>query len=235
MRVANIFLLGAVAVVLMAAVGSAGWQASVSRDQMRRIPPVGKLSGLLPSNMPGVKIEDLPLGPSEYVDEQAKEKMDYDDVVYRAYTTHHGTFSVYIGYWAQGKRSPSHVAAHIPDRCWTLAGMICLEREAEYYLALDALPIAPAYWRRFKEPHSAEIETVFWHVVGQGFYDYGGRLHDYTPPLQRAGKVIRDMFSRREDQYFIRIVSTERFASFAHDQTFNTVMGKVAELGLRRP
>lgn len=220
-------------IVLLTAIVAAVWQANTARGG-GRLPPAGRLAQLLPGAMPGVKTEDLPLGPNEFVDATAKEKMDYDDVVFRSYTTTKGTFAVYIGYWAKGKRSPSHVAAHIPDRCWTLAGMTCLERNADYRLAADGLALEPTYWRRFTQPGMGEIETVFWHVVGAGYYDYGGRLHAYTPPLKRALGVAKDLFSRREDQYFIRISSGQSLAEFSHDPAFIAVMNRVAVLGIRR-
>jgi hypothetical protein len=232
MKLANKLLLGAAGTILLTGAMAAVWQANAANGT-EQVPPSGRLSKLLPSNLPGVKIEDIPLGPDEFVDGQAKEKMDYDDVLNRAYNTPNGIFSIYIGYWARGKRSPSHVAAHIPDRCWTLAGMTCLERKADYQLARDGPALALGYWRRFRQPNSVELETVFWHVVGKGFYDYGGGLHEYTSPTQRVVSVIRDLFFWRQDQYFIRVVSSEPIANFAHDATFNAVMSKVALLGLQ--
>ena len=184
--------------------------------------------------MLGVKTHNLPLGANEFADAAVKEKMDYDDVVFRSYATPQGTFAVYIGYWARGKRSPSHVAAHIPDRCWTLAGMTCLEQKADYRLAADGLALEPTYWRRFNQQAMGEIETAFWHVVGDGFYDYGGRLHVYTQPFKRAIEVAKDLFTKREDQYFIRISSSQSLAKFNHDPAFIAVMDRVGVLGIRQ-
>lgn len=233
MRSINKILLGMMGAVLLAAVGAAFWQATTTTGG-ERLPPAGRLSDLLPGILPDIKIADIPLGPNEFVDATAKQKMDYDDVVNREYVTPHGIFSVYIGYWARGKRSPGHIAAHIPDRCWTLAGMTCLERKSDYQVALADLPLVEGYWRRFKQPNSIELETVFWHRVGEGFYDYGGRLHDYTSPADRVTVVIRDLFARREDQYLIRITTDRSFQDFREDSAFRAVMEKVALLGLRK-
>ena len=229
----NKFSLGIAAAVLIAATLAVAWQTKTARGS-ERLPPAGKLSLLLPSELPGVKISDIPLGPNELVDATAKDKMDYDDVVNRNYVTSHGMFSIYIGYWAHGKRSPSHIAAHIPDRCWTLAGMNCLERKADYQLEAGGIELEPTYWRRFIQNGAVEIETVFWHVVGRDFYDYGGRLNYYTPPLQRAIKVAKDLFLVKEDQYFVRLLAAQPLSDFSRDPAFMAVMERIACLGIRR-
>jgi hypothetical protein len=219
--------------ILLVAICAAIWQKK-NAFRESRLSPVGALSTLLPAEFNGVSVQDLPLGPNEYVDGVAKEKMDYDDVIYRSYTTPHGSFSVYIGYWARGKRSPSHIAAHTPDRCWTLAGMTCLESKADYQVKGADSGLAQGHWRRFRTQGAGEIETVFWHVVGDGFYDYGRRLHDYTPPMKRVSAVISELFSRKNDQYFIRISSEKSLDDFSRDPAFIAVMAKVSQLGLRK-
>jgi hypothetical protein len=218
---------------LLAAILAVAWQTKNAKGG-ERLSPAGKLSLLLPSELPGVKITDVPLGPNELVDATAKDKMGYDDVVNREYVTSLGMFSVYIGYWAHGKRSPSHIAAHIPDRCWTLNGMSCLERKADYQLKTGGIDLEPTYWRRFTQDGTSEIETAFWHMVGREFYDYGGRLNDYTPPLRWAVNVAKDLFLVKEDQYFVRLLATRPLSDFRHDPAFMAVMERVARLGIRR-
>ena len=150
-------------VILGTAIGTAVWQ-SGGATAGDRMPSRGALANWLPRHVPNTIIRDVPLSPGEGVDAIAREKLDYDDILYREYRTSRGSFFVYEGYWARGKRSPSHFSAHTLVRCCVLAGMSCLEMRSDWELSAKLIP---GHWRRFRQPDRIEIETVYWHLVGR--------------------------------------------------------------------
>jgi hypothetical protein len=105
--------------------------------------------------------------------------------------------------------------------------MTCLSRRADYVLAGGGIRLPPAYWRRFRQPAGGELETAYWHRVGQRFYDYGDRLHDELPPAQRVLGVLRDLFFWREDQFFIRLSSDQPLQEFATEPVFLEVLRQI--------
>lgn len=223
----NRLLLGATALVLLAAVGAAMAEIWPGESPGRLSPA---LAERIPWKVGELEGKDVPLGPSEFVDATAKEKMEYDDVLNREYQTPRGTFGIYIGYWGRGKRSPSHVASHTPDRCWTLAGMECEEADHSFLVRYGDAISAVGQGRRFRAPQGHVLYTAFWHRVGDRFYDYGGRLHDDLPPADRVKRVVRDLFFWREDQFFVRVTATRPLSDFASDPVFQAVMKAVCEV-----
>jgi hypothetical protein len=191
----------------------------------------GALSGLLPRAIEGVVIQDIPLGSNESVDAAAKEIMAYDDVVSRRYIASSGVFSVYIGYWVKGKRSPVHVASHTPDRCWVLNGMTCLESSNSYLLRSSRAQVAPGHWRRFRDTDGAFLHVVYWHRVGGSLLSYGNPARGLSM-LGRGLSVVHDLFFLRECQYFVRIVGDGPLEKFGSDVAFNEVLERIAVLGI---
>ena len=189
------------------------------------------LASVLPSSLDGVVIEDLPLGPNEYVDQKARDKLDYDDVVYRSYQSGSGIFSVYVAYWNAGRYSPGFITSHTPDRCWTLAGMSCLEFQTKYTLISGKQKLKGAEWRIFSAPEGGHIHVVFWHLVGDELYDYGGKFHSYmkpyVDPANRVKNVIFDLFKPQGSQYFVRVSSDRSLESWSDNPAFIAVMNSL--------
>ncbi len=213
------------AVVLFAAIGATLWRTGLH--------PQGKPSPLgtrLPSRISDVRVTDVLLGLTEVGDSITREKLECDDVVQRRYKSPTIDFTVYVAYWAAGRRAPSFVASHTPDRCWTLAGMTCDLLRSNYRFPSPAGPTAPGEWRRFRDPWDRVHYVVFWHRVGASFYDYERRLHDRDPLIWRALRGARDFFLRREPQYFIRISSDAPLEQLFNDGTFLTVLATLPEL-----
>jgi hypothetical protein len=226
MRTGRAILIGA-GVVLAFAVAAA-FRPEASRRSAART-PIG-LATRLPERVEGASVENLPVGPTEYVAAQTLSKMDYDEVVHRSYASARGTFTVYAGYWGPGRVAPSHVGAHIPDRCWTLAGMTCRELRAQTSVHPA---LAPGNWRRFRTSDGQEIETVFWHLVGSASRDYGARPPEERGLLARALAVSGDLFSEHDAQVFVRINSPAPLRTLLGDPAFEAVARSLAELGLR--
>lgn len=209
------------------------WRLLLSDESSPRLP----LGELLPTYLPGARVENLQLGPNEFVDQQAREKLDYDEVVFRAYTTPAGTFTVYIGHWKSGRFSPSFIASHTPDRCWTMAGMTCLGYKSNYALDGGEFSLPGGEWRRFATPNGQVLHVVFWHLVGDRLHDYGGRLHAFTDPVRRVQDVVKDLFVLNGAQYFVRVSSDRPFEDMRMDPAFHEVLRALRMLGIeeRRP
>lgn len=195
-----------------------------------------ELGRLLPSSISGAVIKDMPLGPNEFVDQKARDKLDYDDVVFRTFETSTGLFAVYVAYWDAGRYAPSFIASHTPDRCWTLAGMNCLEFKTKYILRSGSHSLDGAEWRVFSAPSGQRIQVAFWHLVGGKLHNYGGKFHSYDKPYidpaVRVKNVINDLFSPQGRQYFIRVSSDQTFESWSGDLVFQQVMRSLARLGI---
>lgn len=218
------WLLAAMALVLSLAWGAAAYELWHGEKSRALVPD---LKQRFPARFTGVKVADVPLGPNELADATAQNIMEYDDLLNRTYSTTRGTFQVYIGFWARGKRSPQHIASHTPDRCWILAGMTCLARREDYQVAGNSVRLPIAYWRRFRQPGGAEIETAFWHRVGDRLYDYEGSLNNTPSPSKRVLGVLHDLFLWREDQFFIRISSELSLQDFATEPVYLEVLHQI--------
>lgn len=183
--------------------------------------------GELARILPGVELckvaRDLPLGATEYDREKVDRILDYDDVVNRVYTTNQGEFQVYIGYWAAGKLSPTHIAAHVPDRCWIYAGMTPRVIDDNYQLRAGTSSCPPGHWRIFVKQATPEIHVVFWHKVGAEDYNYSS-IESKVSIYRRLKGVILDLFVAQPDQLFVRISSNVPLDAFAKDPVFQAAI-----------
>jgi hypothetical protein len=219
----------ALTLVWGAAVTAVLWQNLVTPA---RATPRPSLAGRLPAALEDGRVEELLLGPSEFIDSGAREKMEYDDVVYRRYSCKGAEFTVYVGYWARGRRPPSFIAAHTPDQCWTLVGMTREKRVSGYRLSAGETRLAPGEWRKFRDQSGLVYHVVYWHLVGQNFYDYSDQPDLDPGYARRAFAAVRDLVLWRDEQYFVRVVSPVPFDELAGSTGFQTVMRHLATLGL---
>lgn len=177
-----------------------------------------------------------PLGPSEFVSEQAEKILNFDDYAYLIYRQGNRTLGVYVAYWQAGRMPTHKVASHTPDRCWTENGWKCDEMRFGVAANYGAVALKPAQWRRFTPPGGSGTQYVlFWHLVGDELYDYGDRFNATPHPLKWWRDSMAYAIKGSQPQYFIRLTSDRPLEELLGDPDLAPVLEALAGMGLRLP
>jgi hypothetical protein len=195
-------------------------------------PATRRLADVLPAELPGWSVSDQPVGRTEFWQKVTEETLRFDDHIFRVYQRPGVQFGVYIAYWGHGRHAPQAVAQHTPDRCWTMNGAVCLEARHEVRYAVEQAPLAPAQWRLFRNPDQSQTYVVFWHRVGDRFFDYGRKTAEMLDPVTFWTEAARFMAGGNSEQYFFRISSNLAPEELWLDAGFQRVMQRLAVLGL---
>lgn len=191
------------------------------------------LEAYLPAGLAGWEAHDTPIGATERLQKVSADVLRYDRYFYRTYTRGPMVFSVFVAYWRNGRQSPNQTAQHTPDRCWTMNGAICEEARHGVRYALGTTRLPGAQWRRFMEPNGAKVHVLFWHRVGDRFFDYGDRLGDVLSPVTFWTEAGRHLLGQNSEQYFYRIVSNVPPETLWSDPEFQQVVTGLVAMGLR--
>jgi hypothetical protein len=216
---------------LVAAVSVQGTNPFREAPRPHPVPP--PLSQVIPDRAAGWTGRDLPLGANEFLTGEAQRILNYDDVLYREYTSGRQSFSVYVAYWGPGKMPVRFVAIHTPDRCWTGNGWHCLDMKFMEPETFAGTPFKPAQWRLFEPPSGGQqVYVLYWHLVNGQLYDYGRRFNDVPDPLLWWKDVVQQVVLGNREQYFIRLTSSEPLENFRGDPGFSAIAHSLAQLGL---
>lgn len=215
-------------IVLVAAVG---FQAVDPFREVAR-PKPRHLADLVPAELAGWQMADVPLGRTEFVQGQVEQVLKYDDVLNRTYRRGAVTVGVFAAYWGAGKMPTRLVASHTPDRCWTENGWHCEEMRFKQHLLAGGAGLQPADWRRFRDPEGAMVEVYFWHLIEGRAYDYGERFNAIPHPFEWWKDAVRQAVHGSREQYFIRVTSTVPFESVLDDPGIEQLLAGLAGLGL---
>lgn len=227
-------ILAAAAVLMLAVVVLA--QLLPKKDAPFFTPPQ-PLSKLVPPTFSGWGVEDRELGETEFMREQVKGILRYDDAFFRVYKRENIEVGVYAAYWGPGRIHPIDAATHSPDLCWVNAGWT--EKRHDYEHVLDdgagqALKIAQ--FREFDAPGAQRQEVVFWHLMGGRLSGYAlgpsRRWQDRLPVLWDNQISNRFGLLRRE-QYFIRISTNGSIEDLKREPLWAEIMKGLAQTGLR--
>ncbi len=198
-------------------------------------PRTSQLPQMLPKEIPGWTVKDLPVGEGEAAATRVEEILHFDDVVYRQYSCAQGSVAVYVAYWQPGKVPVQIPASHTPDRCWTYVGWHCEDRRFHEVLTVDGKALLPAQWRKFSTTSGAGINVVFWHLYGGRLYDYGDTSHEKVSPLRWWRDQLQSLTQGVGEQYFIRVSSDQPLERILRADGFEQVMKSIAALGLYEP
>jgi len=218
-------------------VGAVGLQGVRMRDVHRGdmtspVQPIS-LAEKLPGTLAGWSVSDEPLGATESVRSAVARTLNYDDYVFRSYTRGDTQFAVYVAYWTAGRMPMEKVASHTPDRCWSENGWSCNAMRYPEILDSEAGRLKPAYWRIFTPPSMGPKQYVlYWHLVGDELYDYGGGFNQRLSVLRWWSDMLRYAFTGSQEQFFIRLTSTRPFEELRGDAGFEAVVAALARLGL---
>jgi len=194
--------------------------------------PIG-LGKKVPETLVGWSAQDQPLGANESLRSAVERTLNYDDYVFRSYTRGDTQFAVYVAYWTAGRMPMEKVASHTPDRCWSENGWSCNAMRYPEILDSEAGRLKPAYWRIFTPPSMGPKQYVlYWHLVGDELYDYGGGFNQRLSVLRWWSDMLRYAFTGSQEQFFIRLTSTRPFEELRGDAGFEAVVAALARLGL---
>jgi hypothetical protein len=195
--------------------------------------PRARLQTRIPDQAADWRGVDEALGATETVNAATLKTLNLDDYVYRRFTKGQQSFTIYAAYWAAGRMPTRFVASHTPDRCWTENGMRCVGMSFGQRYALGEKALLPAEYRAFAAPGSAEkMHVAYWHTVAGRIYDYGGRFTAVPHPWLWWKDTLAQAAYGSSEQYFVRIASTTPFEVLWKEPGFQSVMSRVADLGL---
>ncbi len=204
----------------------------------QRAPRPGKglhLSAMLPQKLAGWSGKDVPLGATEAATGMVEKTLRFDDVYFREFSSRGRTVSLYVAYWGPGKMPTQLVASHTPDRCWVENGWSCDDLKHDVSLISREAGLAPGEWRLFSTPAGQKLAVVFWHRIGDGFYDYGDRVNRVPSVWRWWRDAAKQVFGSPGEQYFVRLTSDQPFETLAGDPGWQQLTTALGQLGLRQP
>lgn len=188
------------------------------------------LAELLPAETPGWEAEELPLGPTEALQHQAKQLLMLDEFVNRTYKRGARAFNVYVAYWKPGEMPIRLVNTHKPDRCWKWNGWSCAAVKSGVVKNARGQPLKPAEWRTFEKDGQFKY-TYFWHLAKGQIHSYGG-YREHPPVTFIFHDILKYGLDQKPEQYFIRLSSDQPLDNFWDDPGFQKILGDLAALGL---
>lgn len=182
----------------------------------------GEVRDLLPSPPPGWTLKEKPIADSPEMQEAVGELLNFDDGVFVDYLgPGNERLSVYIAYWTPGRMSHRLVASHTPDVCWVGGGWR-KAAEADTASLLPNLPVGEA--RTFEIAGTTE-HVWYWHLVGDESKRYGT---GHAPPWHAAvTDMLRKGLNQRDEQFFIRISSSQPLESFLHSGVLRDLLTRL--------
>lgn len=191
------------------------------------------LAATVPARVPGGwSARDLPLGPTEFVEEVVQQTLRTDDILNREYRRGRVAFGVYAAYWGSGSMPTQLVASHTPDRCWTENGWSCKEMRFNEVYSAGGSPLWPAQWRRFVDPAGGTTYVLFWQLVAGQSYDFGDRFNKIPSPTRWWKDAAQQALFGSREQYFIRVTANVPFEEIWNDPGFQAVLAGLGRLGL---
>ncbi|NRA25621.1 MAG: exosortase-associated EpsI family protein, partial [Opitutales bacterium] len=170
------------------------------------------LDSLIPRDLPGWTVKDLPLAETEELRGRVEEILDFDDYVSRVYTRGSTQLILYIAYWKPASTTMVNVQKHTPDSCWVLNGWEKTEAEEPINIG-EVMARHPSQYRIF-EKNGQEQSVVFWHVIGdRGFIQPEDKGFGYLTwhYLTEFGT------SQKAEQFFVRISSNREIRNVLKD------------------
>lgn len=175
----------------------------------------------LPVVYPGWKVAELKIAETERMQKAVDEQLNFDQALYREYSSGGKTLSVYAAYWRPYKFNPRLISIHTPDVCWVVNGWKMKDPDYAYSIAMGAGPAWPAQ-RRVFEAGGLDVNVVYWHIQD-------GRLSGFAEGPNSASQSFfrnlwKDLVNGTGEQFFIRISSPQPWSEWAGDPLFMDIL-----------
>ncbi len=201
----------------------------------------GTLKKIVPAEIPGWKIEEIPLAETAGARENVEKVLKFDQVVSRKFSKNGLEITFYAAYWKPGTRSPVDAGGHNPDSCWVNFGWTRTQREFSVAgTTLGNRELQP-YEFGVYEKDGHEISAIFWHLLNGKPHSYEDKRDGWSDGISgvifRLPKRIEDLkklgLNQRREQLFIRIsFAGQSFSEILKNPDFEEFMLKIDELGI---
>jgi hypothetical protein len=218
-------------VVLIAVVAQIGWGRYGRLENLKVI----DFRSLLPSEISGWVVKDLPIADTPEMMEAVNSILNYDAYVYKSYTQADVTINVYVAYWMPARVHPELVEAHTPDVCWVANGWKMSVLPSLGKVEVEGGRVIPLnYYRRFEIGGANENYVLFWQVSGHDIRAMTSTDVELLPPLTRAKRrimqVIDTITSPPGQQLFVRISANKPLEELLDDKPFKAVFQMTGRL-----
>lgn len=192
--------------------------------------PEPTLASLIPNEMQGWTVKNLPIGSTELQRNVAAEMLRYDDYVIRHYERGAVWFQIYVAHWRSHAMATKLVAQHTPDNCWPGQGWACVTATHEMPNLGPGDGFVPGEYREFiRDGQLSPTRVAFWHLAGGKLYDPKedaiGYWQWWRNALQRAARGS-------PEQYFVRISSNQPIVELQHLVDWTSILGGLRHSGL---
>lgn len=197
------------------------------------LPP---LSELLPDYLDQWKVQDSPLGATEFDSTSVREILKYDDAILRTYEKGGVVVTVHVVYWKPDSGLMGENRSHSPDFCFPASGWIAAHAEYEKPLSVGTWRSSPAQFRVFTAGGS-KIYMLFWHLRAGDLSGYFmGPQDRWNARLPFLFKQFRRAFpgGGRTDEIFVRITSSEPFESSTTQDVLKVLAPALTKTGAFR-
>jgi hypothetical protein len=200
----------------------------------------GKLEDVVPRQLLGWQVEDLPLAETKAARENIHSVLNYDQVVQRVFVKDGVQVLVYVAYWKPGRVSLVDAGSHNPDSCWVLAGCERLDRSHAVAAAVDRRDLLPYEHGEYRTPAGVRIQAMFWHLVNGRPNRYEeqevGWSTGFEGRIDRLRLVAKDFKERgldqRSEQMFVRISSNKPMKELLADPDVRFLFSRLGRLGI---
>jgi hypothetical protein len=186
----------------------------------------------LPENLPGWSVQELPLGPTEMDRTAISRSLNFDQLIYRRYSSAKGSFCLYAAYWAPQRMSPNLVGGHTPDRCWVGSGWTCEASSFSWKSRLGDKELLPAQYRLFRDAMGRTQQVIYWHLVGGKPFEGDYRIDGSRSIAAYWKAILLHHAGGNTEQFFIRLNSERPFEQLWNDPGFRMLMESLAGLCL---
>ncbi len=189
----------------------------------------GTLADIVPSNLPGWKIQDLDIADTPEASARVSDFLNFDDSIFRVFTKGDTRVGLYIAYWSPGKTSYRWAGAHTPDTCWVVNGWACIKREYSIPFQHGNIQFQPAEYGIY-ETKTDKQHVYFWHLVGNEAYAY--RQKSVPNVFAALIDIQHHGLNLRKEQFFIRLSSNNSIEQLEQLSGFSEILDSLAEIGL---
>jgi len=185
----------------------------------------------LPKAPTGWLSTDQPIASTPEMQKAVNEMLNYDEAVFRTYSSNGISFSVYAAYWSPGRFHPRLISIHTPDVCWVGNGMTQVKADYNYQLKIDSQTLWHGQYREFTA-NGIQTNVVYWHILNGKPSGYAEGPNSLSQDF--FATMWRDMHEGIGEQYFIRISSDSSIEKCIKEPVFTQILQHFGPILIKR-